>query len=42
VPPQASGGFFFVWTVLALGVTALFSAILSVRALWSLQRGQPW
>src|ERR1700760_2981063 len=26
-----SGGFFFVWTLLVLGVTALFSAILSVR-----------
>jgi hypothetical protein len=38
---QSSGGFFFVWTLLALGVTALFSVILSVRALWSLQRGQP-
>jgi hypothetical protein len=38
---QSSGGFFFVWTLLALGVTALFSAILSVRGLWSLQRGQP-
>jgi hypothetical protein len=32
---QSSGGFFFVWTLLALSVTALFSAILSVRALWS-------
>ena len=36
-----SGGFFFVWTLLALGVTALFSLILSVRGLWSLRRGQP-
>ena len=36
-----SGGFFFVWTLLALGVTSLFSVILSVRALWSLRRGQP-
>jgi hypothetical protein len=35
-----SGGFFFVWTLLALGVTALFSAILSVRGLWSLRRGR--
>src|SRR5438874_1826483 len=33
-----SGGFFFIWTLLALGVTALFSVILSVRGLWSLQR----
>jgi hypothetical protein len=37
---QSSGGFFFVWTLLALGVTALFSVILSVRGLWSLQSGQ--
>ena len=35
-----SGGFFFVWTLLALGVTALFSVILSARGLWSLRRGQ--
>ena len=38
---QSSGGVFFVWTLLALGVTALFSVILSVRGLWSQQRGQP-
>ena len=38
---QRSGGFFFAWTLLALGVTALFSVILSVRGLWSLRRGQP-
>jgi len=31
----ASGGaFFFVWTLLALGVTALFSVILSAQGLW--------
>ena len=35
-----SGGFFFVWTLLAIGVTALFSVILSVRGLWSLRRGR--
>ena len=28
-----SGGLFFIWTLLALGVTALFSVILSVRGL---------
>ena len=33
-----SGGFFFIWTLIALGVTALFSVILSARGLWSL----PW
>jgi hypothetical protein len=34
-----SGGIFFIWTLLALGVTALFSVILSARGLWSLRRG---
>ncbi len=33
---RSSGGFFFVWTIIALGVTALFSVILSLRGLWSL------
>jgi len=36
-----SGGFFFAWTILALGVTAIVSVILSARGLWSLRRGQP-
>ena len=31
---KSSGAFFFIWTVLALGVTALFSVILSARGLW--------
>ena len=31
---QSSGAFFFIWTLLALGVTALFSVILSARGLW--------
>ena len=35
---KSSGAFFFIWTLLALGVTALFSVILSARALLSL----PW
>jgi hypothetical protein len=35
---KSSGAFFFIWTIIALGVTALFSVILSVRGLWSL----PW
>ena len=38
---HSSGGFFFVWTLIALGVTALFSVILSVRGLWSLRRARP-
>jgi hypothetical protein len=32
------GHFFFVWTLIAIGVIGLFSAILSARGLWSL----PW
>ena len=38
--PNSSGGFFFIWTLFALGVTALFSVILTVRLLWSLRRSQ--
>jgi hypothetical protein len=30
----SSGGFFFIWTLLALGVTALFCVMLSARGLW--------
>ena len=33
-----SGHFFFVWTLIALGVTAMFSAVLSAHGLWSLRR----
>lgn len=36
--PLSSGAFFFVWTLIALGVTAAFSVVLSIRALWSVQR----
>jgi hypothetical protein len=35
---NSSGIFFWVWTLMALGVTAMFSVVLSARALWSL----PW
>lgn len=38
---KSSPAFLFVWTLHALGVTGVFSLILSVRGLWSLQRGQP-
>jgi hypothetical protein len=34
---NSNGAFFFVWTLIALGVTALFSVILSARGLWSLR-----
>ncbi|MFN2578114.1 MAG: hypothetical protein ABR607_10540 [Pyrinomonadaceae bacterium] len=35
---NTSGHFFFVWTLLAIGVLGLFSAILAARGLWSF----PW
>jgi hypothetical protein len=31
---KSSGAFFFIWTLIALGATALFSVILSARGLW--------
>jgi hypothetical protein len=31
---KSNGAFFFIWTLLALGVTALFSIILSALGLW--------
>jgi hypothetical protein len=38
---RSSGAFLFVWTLHALGVTAMFAVILSVRGLLSLQSGKP-
>ena len=35
---NSRGGFFFVWALLAIGTTSLFSVILSLHGLWSL----PW
>ena len=35
---NTSGHFFFVWTLLAMGVLGIFSVILAARELWSL----PW
>jgi hypothetical protein len=35
---NSGGRLFFVWTLVALGVTAFFSLILSVRGLWSLRK----
>ena len=32
---KSNGAFFFIWTLLALGVTALFSVVLSARGLFS-------
>ena len=37
---NSGGAFFFVWTLIALGVTTLFSVILSARGLWSLKWGK--
>ena len=37
---NSSGHLFFVWTLVAIGVTGLFSAILAARGLWSPQWGQ--
>jgi hypothetical protein len=37
---SSSNVFFWVWTLLALGVTASVTAVLSARGLWSLRRGQ--
>ena len=31
---KSNGAFFFIWVLLALGVTALFSLVLSLRGLW--------
>ncbi len=38
---KSSGAFFFVWTLLALGVNATYSAVLSVRALIVSARARP-
>lgn len=37
---KSSGAFFFVWTLVALGVSAVFSFILSADGLWSMIRGR--
>ena len=36
--PNRTGHFFFVWILIAIGVTGLFSVILSARGLWSLRK----
>ena len=38
---RSAGGFFFVWTLWALGGLGAVTVILSARGLWSLRRGQP-
>ena len=37
---NSNGVFFWVWTLIALGVSSTFSGILSARGLWSRQWGQ--
>ena len=32
---EGSGGFFFIWTLLAMGVIASFAVVLSLMGLWS-------
>jgi hypothetical protein len=38
---KSAGGFFFVWTLWALGGLGGLTVILSARGLWSLRPGQP-
>src|SRR6476619_5332112 len=38
---KSPGGFFFVWTLWALGGRGGGTLILAARGLWSLRRGQP-
>jgi hypothetical protein len=33
---KSAGGFFFIWTLIAVGVTGIMAVILSGRALWKL------
>lgn len=38
--PKFSGHFFFVWVLLAIGVTGLFAVILSARRLWATRKSR--
>lgn len=38
---ESDGGFFFIWTLFALGVTGTFALILSARAVWQRRPAQP-
>ena len=35
---NSHGAFFFVWTLVIIGATSLFSALVAARELWSLRR----
>lgn len=37
---RSDGAFFWVWTLVALGVAAVFAAVLSAQGLWRLRRGR--
>jgi hypothetical protein len=37
---NSNGKFFWVWTVLVLGITSVFSVVLSARGLWSLRQAK--
>jgi hypothetical protein len=39
-PRSAGRGFFFVWTLLAIGACGIFSAALSAHGLWTTIRGR--
>jgi len=38
---RSAGGFFFVWTLWALGGLGGLTCVMSARGLWRLRRGQP-
>jgi len=38
---RSAGGFFFVWTLWALGGLGGLTVVLAARGLWNLRRGQP-
>jgi hypothetical protein len=38
---ESNRGYFFIWTLIAIGVTGTFSLIQSARGLWRLRRGLP-
>ena len=38
---RSAGGFFFVWSLWAMGGLGGLTAVLSARGLWSLRAGQP-
>jgi hypothetical protein len=39
---KSPGGIFFIWTLIALGVTGSLAVILSIRGLWNLHSRKTW